>query len=77
MTLSGEVFRQQLIKLWPINVVWPYIVRLLPCKRPLPSSSDDASIITRRRYFENNRNPQLDMSLTLTKFHDDNDGFIS
>ncbi|CAF1146917.1 unnamed protein product [Didymodactylos carnosus] len=28
-TLTGEVFRQQLIKLWPINICWPYLMQII------------------------------------------------
>ena len=32
-TLTGEVFRQQLIKLWPINIISPYLIQLIQCKK--------------------------------------------
>ncbi|CAF1342828.1 unnamed protein product [Adineta ricciae] len=49
-TLTGEVFRQQLIKLWPINIIWPYILRLLRCKKLNNSSlSTNETNLNRKR----------------------------
>ncbi|UJR29524.1 hypothetical protein I4U23_010741 [Adineta vaga] len=52
-TLTGEVFRQQLIKLWPINIIWPYFLRLLRCKKVNSSSSTNQMIMNRKRQCEN------------------------
>ncbi|CAF3580818.1 unnamed protein product [Rotaria sp. Silwood1] len=60
-TLTGEVFRQQLIKLWPINIIWPYIIRLLRCKQDDSSSTNQINNY-RTRQFENNLNTDFDLS---------------
>lgn len=58
-TLTGEVFRQQLIKLWPINIIWPYILRLVRCKQD-NSSLTNQNHIDRLRQSDNNLNSQID-----------------
>ncbi|CAF0845540.1 unnamed protein product [Adineta steineri] len=52
-TLTGEVFRQQLVKLWPINIIWPYILRLIQCKNVDSSSlATDLTNVNRKRHYE-------------------------
>ncbi|CAF3483331.1 unnamed protein product, partial [Rotaria sp. Silwood2] len=75
-TLTGDVFRQQLLKLWPINIVWPYIIALIRCKRPT-STSSCASSINQRTYVRNNQNTQIDISLATTRLNDDNDSYLT
>ncbi|CAF1434227.1 unnamed protein product [Rotaria sordida] len=60
-TLTGEVFRQQLIKLWPIYIIWPYFIRLIQSKQNNSSSTNQTNNY-RKRQFENNLNTLLDVS---------------
>ncbi|CAF3035286.1 unnamed protein product [Rotaria socialis] len=63
-TLTGEVFRQQLIKLWPINIIWPFMIRLLRCKKKNSSLTIETTN-NRTRQLENNLNTELDLSLNI------------
>lgn len=72
--MTGEVFRQQLLKLWPISVAWPYILALCRCKRAGSILSND----TNTHYRHNARNiqdTQMDITFCATRINDDNDSF--
>ncbi|CAF3164981.1 unnamed protein product [Rotaria socialis] len=71
-TLTGDVFRQQLLKLWLINAAWPYIVALRRCKlSPLPLTSE--TTMNQRTSVRNNQSTQMDMLPFSIKMNDDND----
>ncbi|CAF0898184.1 unnamed protein product [Rotaria sordida] len=76
-TLTGDVFRQQLLKLWPIYTIWPYIVAFSRCKRAPPPTSSCATSYNQRLYVRNNQNTQLDTLLVTSRIHDDNDSFMT
>ncbi|CAF1069423.1 unnamed protein product [Rotaria sp. Silwood1] len=71
-TLTGDVFRQQLLKLWPIYILWPYIIKFLRCKRST-STSSCVSSTNQRTYIRTDLNSQIDMSLVVPRINDDND----
>ncbi|CAF4275070.1 unnamed protein product, partial [Adineta steineri] len=71
-TLTGEVFRQQLVKLWPINVTWPYISALFRCKQSSSSSSSlTETNIQQKRIFENDQKPNLEVSLVASRCYNE------
>ncbi|CAF4416161.1 unnamed protein product, partial [Didymodactylos carnosus] len=41
-TLTGEVFRQQLVKLWPISICWPYLIQAIRKSRTTRTTSSSA-----------------------------------
>ncbi|UJR20319.1 hypothetical protein I4U23_023450 [Adineta vaga] len=59
-TLTGEVFRQQLLKLWLINVTWPLISKLFRCKRTTKTISTDTST----------QNFRLNLSVATNKYEE-------
>jgi hypothetical protein len=70
-TLTGEVFRQQLIKLWPINIIWPYVIQLIQCKKRNSSETTTADLSYQpKRQFENNETIAIDL---LTKPNNNED----
>ncbi|CAF1112383.1 unnamed protein product [Adineta steineri] len=71
-TLTGEVFRQQLVKLWPINVTWPYVSALFRCKQSSSSSSSlTETNIQQKRIFENDQKPNLEVSLVASRCYNE------
>ncbi len=60
------MFRQQLIKLWPINIIWPFMTKLFRCKRPSTSSLTETST-QRNSYFGTDQNLELDLTLVVSR----------
>jgi DNA-binding transcriptional regulator YdaS (Cro superfamily) len=71
--LTGEVFRQQLIKLWPINIIWPHIIQLIRCQKGNSATRTTDVNNPTKRQFENNQTIQIDQSLISTKTNHNDD----
>ncbi|CAF1586965.1 unnamed protein product [Adineta ricciae] len=61
-TLTGEVFRQQLMKLWLIKALWPLLSKIFRCKQTSKAVSNETSNIT--------QNYRLDILPTLSKYNE-------